>query len=70
MISAAYERSLPVAQRRFDAFAQDSATWAAAALDALHLANERNGKVDAAAAQLASELEIALRELRRTVQAP
>jgi hypothetical protein len=68
MISAAYERSLPVAQRRFDALAQESATWTAAALDALLKAKERSGPPRAAAAQLVRELESALRELRRTVQ--
>jgi hypothetical protein len=40
------------------------------AADALRVATERGGSPQAAAAQLARELDIAIRELGRTVQRP
>ncbi|HEX8444707.1 MAG TPA: hypothetical protein VF631_13780 [Allosphingosinicella sp.] len=69
-ISAAYERSLPVMQRRFNALAQETATWSAASVEALLHAQKHRGQPRAAAAQLARELESAIRDLRRTVQRP
>jgi hypothetical protein len=66
--SAAYERSLPVAQRRFDAIAQETATWAAVAIKALLAAQEESGPPRAAAAQLARELEHAMRELAKALR--
>ena len=68
--SAAYERSLPVAQRRFDALTQETATWSTAAVEALLAAQEQSGPPRAAAAQLARELEQALRDLGQTLQRP
>ena len=66
--SAAYERSLPVSQRRFDALAQETASWTAAAIEALLQAQERSGPPCAAATQLAGELESALHDLGRTLR--
>jgi hypothetical protein len=66
--SAAYERSLPVEQRRFDSLAGETATWTAAAVEALLKAQERSGPPRAAAAQLAQELQTALRDLARTLR--
>jgi hypothetical protein len=70
MISAAYERSLPVMKRRFDALAQETGAWAAVAVDALRIVQEHSETPRAAAAQLVRELESAIRELGRTVQHP
>ncbi len=66
--SAAYERSLPVEQRRFDSLAGETATWTAVAVEALLKAQERSGPPRAAAAQLAHELQAALRDLARTLR--
>jgi hypothetical protein len=60
-LSAAYDRSLPVAQRRFDALAAETAIWAAAGVEALLAAGEPAPR--AAAARLADSLGKALREL-------
>lgn len=58
--AGAYAHALPVAQRRFDALAADTATWAAIGVEALLEA----GHAPAAAALLAAELDRALAELR------
>lgn len=58
--SSAYERALPVAQRRFDAMAGEIAAWAAAGVEALLAA----GTPPAAPARLlAGEMEAGLRRL-------
>jgi hypothetical protein len=68
-ISAAYERSRPVARRRFDALAQEAVTWTGAGAEALQAA-ERDGELPrAAAGELARELEQTLSELARILRA-
>lgn len=61
-LSAAYGRALPVAQRRFDALAAETAIWAAAGVEALLIAGEA-APPRAAAARLADSLKAALSEL-------
>lgn len=58
-ISAAYDRALPIVQRRFDALAGEAAGWAAAGVEALLAAGESTPP-RAAAARLAEQLERAL----------
>lgn len=65
-LSAAYDRALPVAQRRFDARAAESAIWAAAGVEALLAAGEPAPR--AAAARLAESLKRALGELERALR--
>ena len=60
LFAGAYVHALPVAQRRFDALAADTATWAAVGVEALLEA----GQAPAAAALIAAELDRALGELR------
>jgi hypothetical protein len=60
-ISEAYGRALPVAQRRFEALAAETAVWAAAGVEALLAAGEAAPR--AAAARLALSLERTLSEL-------
>lgn len=60
LLAGAYAHALPVAQRRFDALAADTASWAAIGVEALLDA----GQAPAAAARLAAELDRALAELR------
>ncbi len=52
--SDAYDRALPVVQRRFDILAAETACWAAAGVEALLAAG---GTASAAAAALADELD-------------
>jgi hypothetical protein len=59
-ISSAYSDAMPLVRRRFDALAGETATWSAAAVEAL-LGCE--GRAAAAARRLSDELESALREL-------
>jgi hypothetical protein len=61
-ISDAYERALPVAQRRFDALASEAAIWAAAGVEALLVA-DGGAPPRAAAARLAASLDRALSQL-------
>ena len=61
-ISTAYDRALPVVQRRYDALAGEAAGWAAAGVEALLAAGDR-GAPRAAAARLASQIECALAEM-------
>ncbi len=68
-ISAAYDRSSPLVRRRFDALADETVTWTAAAVEALLAAQEAGETPRAAAAQLARELEAALAQLARTLRA-
>ncbi len=61
-VSDAYDRALPIVQRRFDALAGETSVWAAAGVEAL-LAAGRIAPAPAAAARLAAQLETALAEL-------
>ena len=61
-VSGAYDRALPIVQRRFDALAEETSVWAAAGVEAL-LAAGRKAPAQAAAARLALQLEDALGEL-------
>ena len=61
-VSGAYDRALPIVQRRFDALAGETAAWAAAGVEALLVAAE-TAPPRAAAARLAAQLDNALTEL-------
>jgi hypothetical protein len=61
-ISAAYDRALPIIQRRFDTLAGETAAWAAAGVEAL-LAASGTTAPRAAAARLAAQIERALTDL-------
>jgi hypothetical protein len=61
-ISDAYERALPVAQRRFEALVAETAIWAAAGVEAL-LAAGNEARPRAAAERLAFTLERTLNEM-------
>lgn len=58
-VSDAYDRALPVVQRRFDALATETAAWAAAGVEAL-LAASATTAPRAAAERLAVQLDRAL----------
>lgn len=60
-VSSAYDRALPIVQRRFDALAGETATWVAAGVEALIAAGEHAPR--AAALRLAQAIEASLREL-------
>ncbi|MGE0180243.1 MAG: hypothetical protein AB7O91_10540 [Sphingomonas sp.] len=64
----AYDRAPPIAQRRFDALAAESAAWAAAGVEAL-LAAEGRTPI-AAARRLADALGRALNDLAATLDPP
>jgi hypothetical protein len=59
--SAAYDAALPIVQRRFDALALETSTWAAAGVEALLAGGGDPPR--AAAARLADELSRALARL-------
>ena len=61
-VSDAYDRALPIVQRRFDALAGETSVWTAAGVEAL-LAAGRVAPAPAAAARLALQIETALSEL-------
>jgi hypothetical protein len=61
-LSDAYDRAMPIVQRRFDLLAGEVAAWATAGVEALLVAGER-GTPRAAAGRLADRLEQALAEL-------
>ena len=65
-VSDAYDRALPIVQRRFDALAGETAVWAAAGVEALVVAG-RDGPAQAAAARLALQLEAALGEMSELI---
>lgn len=67
-ISAAYDQSLPIMRKRFDALAEETITWAAVGLDALQEAQKDSGTPRAAAVQLALELNAALTGLAHILQ--
>lgn len=66
-VSALYERSSPVAQRRFDAAAAEIAAWAAAGVEALLAAGDPPPA--APALRLADRLDDALKRLGRLLPA-
>ena len=66
-LSSAYERAMPVSQKRFDALAMETANWAAAGVEAL-LAAQDGPSPEAAAAVLADELSRAISELPKTLR--
>ena len=66
-LSSAYEGAMPVCQKRFDALAMETASWAAAGVEAL-LASEEGHPPEAAAAVLADELSRAINELPKTLR--
>lgn len=62
-ISSAYDRALPIVQRRFDALAGETAGWAAAGVEALLAAAKREAPPRAAAERLAARLDGAIDEM-------
>jgi hypothetical protein len=66
-ISAAYDRALPIVQRRFETAAAETAGWAAAGVEAL-LAAGGGAPPRAAAARLASQLGDALRRMTELIR--
>lgn len=67
LLSEAYERALPVAQRRFDALQQETAAWAAAGVEAL-LSAAVAAPPRAAAARLADRIQATLSDLAKLVR--
>ena len=61
-VSEAYDRALPVVQRRFEALAGEAGAWAAAGVEAL-LAGGDGSAPRSAAARLADQLDRALSEM-------
>ena len=68
-IGAAYADALPIAKRRFDTIAAETAAWAATSVEVLIALEERGLPSRAAAAELAEALARALGALRKTVSA-
>ena len=68
-LSDAYDRALPIVQRRFDALAAETASWSAAGVEALLVA-ARSGRPLVAAERLAVRLDAALSALADLVHAP
>jgi len=66
-ISSAYLASPPIVQRRFDAFAAETADWAAAGVELLIAAGNPAQRSSAAARRLADELARAIGKLGRMV---
>lgn len=66
-VSDAYDRALPIVQRRFDALATETAAWAAAGVEAL-LAAGAAAPPRAAAARLALQLDRALDTLTALIR--
>ncbi len=60
-LSSVYGNALPIVQRRFDALAAETASWSAAAIEALLHAGEQRSS--AAAGRLANELNSTLEDL-------
>jgi hypothetical protein len=65
-VSDSYDRALPIAQRRFDALAGETAVWATAGVEAL-LAAGAAAPPRAAAARLAEQLDRALSDLKASI---
>ncbi|MDT9599064.1 hypothetical protein [Sphingosinicella rhizophila] len=68
-ISALYASALPIVQRRFDAFAAETAIWASAGVKALLALQDRNRAPEPAAARLADALAKALKRLVTIIRA-
>ncbi|TFI56915.1 hypothetical protein E2493_17770 [Sphingomonas parva] len=68
-VSAAYGVALPIVQKRFDALAAETATWAAAGVEALMKISADGRPTGPAAGRLADELRKALARLRDIVSA-
>lgn len=68
-VSAAYAHAWPVAQRRFDRLAAETAGWAAAGVETLLRLSDAGRPAGAAAAVLAQALRRALRSLAAAVRA-
>lgn len=66
-LSDAYDRALPIVQRRFDALAGETAVWAAAGVEALIEAG-RIAPAPAAASRLATRIADALDELSALIR--
>ena len=66
LVSDAYDRALPIAQRRFDALAGETAVWAVAGVEAL-LAAGAAAPPRAAAARLSAQLDRALDDLKALI---
>lgn len=66
-ISGAYDRAVPIVQRRFDALAAEADAWAAAGVEALLADDTRPPR--AAAGQFADELATALAGMAATLRA-
>ena len=65
-VSSAYDRALPIVQRRFDALAGETAVWSTAAVEALLASGGRSSP--AAARRLAEELDRALKRLAQILR--
>ena len=68
-VSAAYAHAWPVAQRRFDRLAAETAGWAAAGVETLLKLSDGGRPAAAAAAVLGDALRQALAALRAVVRA-
>jgi len=66
-VSEAYDRALPVTQRRFEALAAETVIWAAAGVEAL-LISDNGPPPRAAAARLADSLARALSDLEASLR--
>lgn len=66
LVSDSYDRALPIAQRRFDTLAGETAVWATAGVEAL-LAAGAAAPPRAAAARLAAQLDRALSDLKALI---
>ena len=62
-VSGAYDRALPIVQRRFDALAGETAGWAAAGVEALLAAAGAGMPPRAAATRLAARLDDSLNQM-------
>ena len=67
-ISSAYSVAIPVARRRFEALAGETAAWAAASVEALLVLQGKGEPPRAAAAALARELDRAIADMIRTLR--
>jgi hypothetical protein len=67
-ISVAYENAPPVAQRRFDAIAEETERWAAAAVETLLRLRDQDRPHRAAAGRLAAELRLAIKRMKAAVR--
>jgi hypothetical protein len=65
-VSSAYDRALPIVQRRFDALAGETAIWSAAAVEAL--LRSGHAPASAAARRLAGELATPLKALSKLLR--